>query len=265
MNELETSYDPRYFEILFKAEEKHFWFSARNKVIRALVHKTLTGNGENCRILEVGCGTGNVLQQLEKGFDKSEIYGMDLFLEGLRFARIRVNCPLIQADIAYPPFFALFDLVGVFDVLEHIKEDRKMLGQLFDLIKPGGKLLLTVPANPRLWSYFDVASHHERRYDLLDLIEKVVSAGYEIEFASPYIAATYPLIWLNRKVKGENSGTENDVVHKQAEDELRIVPIANAILSGILGLEANWLSTGRKLPFGSSLVLIARKPGIISQ
>jgi SAM-dependent methyltransferase len=262
MTGIQESYDPRYFEPLFAAEEHHFWFVARNKVISSLVRKALSGRTDQVQMLEVGCGTGNVLHELEKQFPDAVLLGMDLFHEGLSLARRRVKCPLVQADLALPPFVKSFDLVGIFDVLEHIKEDRSVLDQLFKVVKPNGWLLITVPADPRLWSYFDVASHHIRRYTLKELSTKVKTAGFNIEFASPYIAATYPIVWLNRRSKGDPGSVEDASVHRQAEEELRIIPVINDIFRGILGLEAAWLSRGNHLPFGSSLVLLARKPSI---
>src|SRR5512133_2005177 len=183
MSPSHESYDPHYFEPLFAAEERHFWFVARNKVICSLARKALRGNPTG-QILEVGCGTGNVLQALEKEYPAEQLTGMDLFQEGLQFARRRVHCGLVQADLAFPPFNRPYDLLGMFDVLEHIKEDQVVLDHAFRLVKPGGWLLLTVPADPALWSYFDVASHHVRRYTLPELQEKVQKAGFIVDFSS---------------------------------------------------------------------------------
>lgn len=263
MSPSQESYDPRYFEPLFAAEERHFWFVARNKVICSLTKKALAGK-RNVSILEVGCGTGNVLQALEKEFPDAQLVGMDLFHEGLQFARRRVHCGLVQADLAFPPLARSFDLLGMFDVLEHIQDDQTVLQHAYRQINPGGWLLLTVPANPNLWSYFDVASHHVRRYTLSDLSEKVHSAGFQVELASAYITATYPILWLNRRGKGSSGEAEDSSIQSQAEDELKIIPVANEILRSILSLEAGWLAAGRTLPFGSSLVMLARRPITLS-
>ena len=224
--------------------------------------KKVVENLTEVNILEVGCGTGNVLQALEKEFTSAHLIGMDLFQEGLQFARRRVNCGLVQADLAFPPFGKPFDLLGMFDVLEHIKDDRSVLSQAFEQIKPGGWLLITVPAEPKLWSYFDVASHHVRRYTREELEEKTLQAGFNIVFSSPYITATYPLVWLTRGSKGNSSGSDEQTIQNQAEEELKIIPVVNGIIRGILSLEAGWLAAGKKLPFGSSLVLLAQKPTI---
>jgi SAM-dependent methyltransferase len=261
MTESHESYDPRYFEPLFAAEDRHFWFLARNRVICTMAAKAIHP-GIKGRILEVGCGTGFVLRALENKFPMEQVTGMDLFLEGLRYARLRVQSDLVQADLAAPPFEGGFDLVGMFDVLEHIEDDREVLDHLFKLVKPGGSLLLTVPADPDLWSYFDVASHHVRRYTLDELNKKVQEAGFSCEFSSPFIALTYPILRLKRLWKNspeaENPKTAGDL----AEEDLKIVPVINEIVRTILNVEASWLGRGHRLLFGSSLVLLARKPVI---
>jgi SAM-dependent methyltransferase len=261
MTDTHDSYDPRYFEPLFATEDRHFWFLARNRVICQLAAKALPVDGLG-RLLEVGCGTGFVLRALEKEFPEKLVTGMDLFLEGLRLANQRVTCGLVQGDLAAPPFKGGFDLVGMFDVLEHIEDDRGVLDHLFKLVKPGGSLLLTVPADPGLWSYFDVASCHFRRYSLQDLREKVQAAGFDVNFTSPFIALTYPALRFQRLLMNK-SGTDNpETAADQAEEDLKIIPVINDIVKWILYLEADWLARGRRLPFGSSLVLLARKPAI---
>lgn len=252
------SYDPRFFGPLFAAEERHFWFVSRNSVIKELVKKAVIS--EKASILEIGCGTGNVLQNLEKDFPSHLLVGVDIYLEGLSLARKRVQCPLVQADLASPPFKFPFDLVGMFDVLEHIREDQSVLNQMQNVISPGGKLLITVPAEPRLWSYFDVASHHERRYTLEDLISKVQNAGFEVVFSSPFFAVTYPILWMNRGIKSLIGKNMEFSANQYAENDLKIIPGLNGLLRMILGMEATWLAKGNTLPFGSSLILLARKP-----
>ena len=261
MTETHDSYDPRYFEPLFATEDRHFWFLARNRVICRLAGKVLPVEGKG-KILEVGCGTGFVLRALENEFTEMQVTGMDLFLEGLRLANRRVTCGLVQGDLAAPPFESGFDLVGMFDVLEHIEDDHAVLDHLYKLVKPGGSLLLTVPADPGLWSYFDVASCHFRRYSIKDLHEKVQAAGFTVNFISPFIALTYPALRIQRLLMNRSGMDDLKAAGDQAEDDLKIVPVVNDIVRMILYLEAGWLARGNRLPFGSSLVLQAIKPAI---
>jgi 2-polyprenyl-3-methyl-5-hydroxy-6-metoxy-1,4-benzoquinol methylase len=110
-----------------------------------------------------------VLRFLEKSCPGGRVTGMDLHGEGLKYARRRVQCPLVQGDVSFPPFGKTFHVVGTFDVIEHIPDDRHILRDLWKLLDHRGTLLLTVPAHPYLWSYFDEAAGHCCRYRLNEL------------------------------------------------------------------------------------------------
>ena len=125
------SYDPVYFSPLFEIEERHFWFRARNRIIGSLVEAETSQYPEGYRVLEIGCGTGNVLQLLENICRNGRVIGMDLFHEGLEFARRRVSCSLVQGDLHDSPFATQFQIVGMFDVLEHLSDDREVLQDVY--------------------------------------------------------------------------------------------------------------------------------------
>ncbi len=161
-----ASYDPVFFDRLVAVENKHFWFRSRDQVIRKLIQQTVVKFQPGYRVLEIGCGTGNVLNVMRKACSQGFVVGSDLFFEGLKFARDRVTCPLIQADLHAMPFQAKFNLIGLFDVIEHIPNDQEILERLKQILVPGGFLFITVPANPSLWSYTDEAAHHFRRYNV---------------------------------------------------------------------------------------------------
>jgi SAM-dependent methyltransferase len=258
-----TSYDPDYFAPLFAVEDRHFWFRTRNRVISAMVEKELLKKAAGYRVLEVGCGTGNVLRMLEKVCSNGQVTGMDLFYEGLAFARQRVRLGLVQGDMQAPPFGVQFDLVGLFDVLEHLPNDQQVLADLYSMLLPGGALLLTVPAFPSLWSYFDEASRHVQRYQSVEMQTKLEKAGFKVEIISYYMMSIFPLVWMQRKLNPGRSASklqDEKEVHDRAEEDLKIVPVANQVLNAILGLEARWLNQGHRLPFGTSLLALGRKP-----
>ena len=260
----ENSYDPAYFEPLFKAEEKHFWFTARNKVIGSITANLLKGRKGPSRILEIGCGTGNVLREWVKLEPSPDLVcGMDLFSEGLLIANKRVSCSFVQADLESPPFRRSFNLIGLFDVLEHIPDDQGVLDSLGAMLAEDGSVLITVPAFPSLWSYFDVASHHVQRYKVEDLRAKVTAAGFSVEFISYYMMTIFPVVWLQRKLAGSNqlnqADDNPDAVRSLALNELKIIPVLNGVLKFILSLEAKWIQRFHKLPFGTSIVVVARK------
>jgi SAM-dependent methyltransferase len=258
-----TSYDPEHFAPLFDAEERHFWFRSRNAIISALTQQIVSPLAPGYRVLEVGCGTGNVLKQLDAICTGGTVIGMDLFMEGLAFARARTQTPLIQGDVHRPPFSTQFDMIGAFDVVEHIQDDADLIASLYAMLKPGGALFVTVPAHMYLWSYFDTASHHCRRYEIDDLTERLHDAGFDMEYVSEFMTFLYPLVWLGRRVatllRG-NRQMDAASAHKMSVDELRIVPIVNGLLCRALGADVSGVKRRRRLSRGTSILAIARKP-----
>jgi SAM-dependent methyltransferase len=186
---------------------------------------------------------------------------MDLFIEGLLFARGRTNSGLVQGDIHTPPFDTSFQLVGLFDVIEHLSDDEQVLRDIHALLADDGTLLVTVPAHRSLWSYFD-AGHHFRRYSLQELERKLQAAGYSVEFLTQYMASIFPLVWFGRRLAGladRRPKGSAERTHDLTSQELHIVPGLNAVLTWLLTLEARWLAGRRRLPIGTSLLAIARK------
>jgi SAM-dependent methyltransferase len=253
-------YDPGHFDSLFLAEDQHFWFRARNQAISVLARQVTAPLSPGYRVMEMGCGDGNVLRFLERACPTGIVVGMDLYAEGLRYARIRTACALVQGDVRNSPFGVPFQVIGIFDVLEHIDDDRRILGDLSALLDTGGALLLTVPAHRSLWSYFDQVSGHCRRYEPEELRSKLEEAGFAIEYLTPYMASVRPLMWLARRLKAR---TAAGTVHAREllKEEVRVIPVLNDILRVILSWETFWLAKRRQLPFGSSLLAVARKRG----
>jgi SAM-dependent methyltransferase len=257
------SYDPEFFNHLARIESKHFWFRTRNRVIASLVEQLTEALPDGYRVLEVGCGTGNVLRALEKTCRRGTVVGMDLFAEGLAFARTRTSCGLVRGNLEQPGFGVQFDLIGAFDVVEHLPGDLQVFRSIHAMLKPGGVLLLTVPAHQSLWSYFDEVSHHCRRYEIADLRGKLNQTGFEVEFLSQFMASTYPLLWLVRRIKssrrraGSLKSNKSDLA--LFLDEMRIVPVLNGLLTFVLTQEARLIKSRFVLPIGSSLILAARR------
>lgn len=258
------SYDPTYFPVLMAIEDRHFWFRARNKVIAALLRQVTSHLSDGYRVLEIGCGTGNTLRVLDQICNRGLTLGMDLFAEGLHFAQQRTDCLLIQGDMHAPPFSKPFHIIALFDVLEHLPDDVGVLREVHHMLIPGGHIILTVPAYPSLWSYFDEASHHCRRYTLQELQNKLVCAGYRVEYATPFMMTLFPLVWIGRRLaarlQNNNNTPDSSQTYALATNELRIRPGINNILLTLLNLETYWISRQRrKLPFGTSLTIVASK------
>jgi SAM-dependent methyltransferase len=253
-------YDPSFFDELAAVENRHFWFRARNRLVFELSKRISSGLKPGYLVLEVGCGTGNVLRMLRKACSDGMVVGLERCFDGLKHAKRRSAGFLVQADVRQCPFSKPFDLVGMFDVLEHIPEEQETLKTLWKLLVPGGRLLLTVPAHSFLWSYFDEASRHCRRYSPDEIRKRLTEVGFEVEFQTQFMACIFPFVWVFRKMSKLRERRESATVRQLAAAEFRIIPVVNGILTALLSLEARWVARGHLLPIGTSLVVIARKP-----
>lgn len=254
--------DDALFGELFAAEDRHFWFTARNRVIGAALRRVTQSLPVGYRVLEVGCGTGNVLRVLAEICGPGNVVGMDLFSGGLRYARERTRCALVQADMYHSPFSLPFDVVGMFDVIEHLADDVAALRGAGGLLGPRGKLFLTVPAHMSLWSYADQFAGHYRRYSRSELAKKLDTAGFEVEYLTYYMGAIWPIMWLSRRLAPWMRRKREKQPRELFLAELRPIPIVNGILRWILEKEAIPIGSGHVLPFGTSLLVVASKrPG----
>ncbi len=187
--------------------------------------------------------------------------GMDLFPEALAYARQHTSAHLLQADIHNAPFEESLDLVGMFDVVEHLADDVEVLRRVARILKPGGRVVLTVPAHPSLWSYCDEANRHFRRYTRHGLQEKLEQAGFQIEYASHFMSLLSPPIWAKRKLFSRPSGKlGHQTSVKTLLRDLRIIPLVNGLLTWLASQEAHLVRNRLRLPFGTSLIAVARKP-----
>lgn len=244
----EASYPASYHEEIHRLESGHFWFQGRNRLILWAIRRHFP---EVRSFLEVGCGTGFVLSAIQKALPKAEIFGGEMFSEGLSFAAARTpGATLLQLDARRIPFRDHFDLIGAFDVIEHIREDELVLSEMCRALRPSGGLLLTVPQHPWLWSPVDDFAGHVRRYRKRELVAKVEAAGFEVLFATSFVTFLLPLMLLSRLSKRNLA---------KAEAELRIGSMANAIGGAFFSLERAMVGSGINLPAGGSLLLAARR------
>jgi SAM-dependent methyltransferase len=243
-------YDTDLFDRLAALEERSFWFRARNRLIVELV-SDVASPGD--RFLEIGCGTGYVLQALVHACGLRATGG-DLFAEGLEHARRRVpEAELSQIDARAMAYEQEFDLVGAFDVLEHIDDDLGVLRALRRAVRPGGFVLLTVPQHRWLWSAADAHARHLRRYARAELLERVRRAGLTPVRVTSFVTSLLPLMalsrWRQRHLRRE---------YDPAAELLLPAPV-DRLFERALGLERRLIRRGVDLPVGGSLVLVARR------
>jgi SAM-dependent methyltransferase len=241
--------EAQVYERMAELDSAHWWFVARRSILEGVIERVVQPP-KNARILEIGCGTGHNLAMLSR-FGTVEATELDTSARAL--ASKRLGRPVAAAALpdlsAWPE--AHFDLVALLDVLEHVPNDRSALHAIRERLKPGGKVLITVPANPWMWSAHDVSHHHHRRYRRSELGELASRCGFDIDLLTPFNTLLFPLIAAARLV-GKATGRE------QADDAMPPAPL-NSVLRSVFGLERSLV--GRvPLPFGVSLMAVLRRP-----
>jgi 2-polyprenyl-3-methyl-5-hydroxy-6-metoxy-1,4-benzoquinol methylase len=253
-----AAYDAAGIDRLLAVEDRHFWFRARNEIIAALVRTPIQRLPDGFRILEVGCGSGNVLRVLKAAAAaRGSVEGLEVSAPAAAAARIRTGLPITNAHLADLDAPERYDIIAAFDVLEHIRDEHEVLAQMRARVRDRGRVILTVPAHPALWSAFDVASEHMRRYTATTLTTSLRKAGFKIEYLSYFMSLLFPAMWMRRQfIKADRRDLA--VVY---DSEFRIVPGINRVAFEILRQEAHVIGRGGRMPFGTSLAVIARAAG----
>jgi SAM-dependent methyltransferase len=244
-------FDPDFFADLAQLEENYFWFRARNKLLTWALRKYFP---QAQRYLEIGVGSGIVLSSVKQNFPYLELHGSELLLAGLAHARVRLpEAALFQMNAKAIPFHEHFDVIGAYDVIEHIEEDGLVLREIHDALKPKGGVIVAVPQHPWLWSIADEISFHRRRYRAKELKEKMQKAGFQILYASSFVSLLLPLVLFIRRLPKVSPADYH--WHKEFE----ISSAVNKLLEAVMTLEGGLMRLGIKFPAGSSLLMIGRR------
>lgn len=239
-------------------EDSHWWFASRTRALLGILDEWVPGNA--LRILDVGCGAGNMIHHLGR---YGKVMGIDNNPIPLRIAQQRGYDARLASAEDMPFDNESFELVTALDVIEHCDDDMQILRECYRVCTAGGLIVITVPAFQRLWSNNDVINDHKRRYSTSELRAKLTEVGFVTKrmtynnfFIFPLAAA---LILARRSSEREpqlaTPGTDEDAYQVEMEPAPALV---NAILTGVGWLEAALLRFV-SLPFGTSIICIARK------
>lgn len=248
-------FNPKFFQLMAEVEPTHFWFVSRNRILGDVLRKYSTVPD---KVLEIGCGTGFALSGIRTVFPKANLNASDIYTESLGYAARRApDAFLFQMDARHIPFHGEFDLIGAFDVLEHVEDDEAVLAQLLQACKTGGVVAITVPQHRWLWSRMDDFAHHRRRYTRSELVQKLERAGFCVEYITSFVSLLLPLMLAARLLRKPTGTGMEDQMDAAG---LRIGKISNALMSTVMAIERGLIHTGLSLPFGGSLLVIAKKP-----
>jgi SAM-dependent methyltransferase len=229
---------------------RSFWFRGRNQLIAQIVAQYAAASR---RILEIGCGTGYVLNAIAETVPEAELVGSELHVNalGLVSQRLSERAELLQMDARHLPYREEFDLVCAFDVIEHIDDDTAVIAEMSRAAKANGAIMITVPQHPFLWSAVDEVSGHKRRYRRNELADKCRAAGLEVIVNSSFVSALLPLMAMARLARTPKQGP-------YAKD---LVPpsFVNSLFERTLNMESWLITKGVRFPFGGSGILLAHK------
>jgi len=238
--------DPAYVTVHMKEDRSHWWFRGRLAVIRATLRRALPPR--RVRLLELGCGSGNVLAALTEFGEAVGMEANDDLITAARAAGLDVRVGHLPDDLGVAPGWA--EVVLLLDVIEHVDDDVATLGAARAGIGEGGLLVVTVPAYRWLWSGHDEVLGHRRRYTAGELRAAVERAGFAVLRVSYFNTLLFPLLVAVRAWKRLRGDRGHDLRRPAA-------PL-NALLERVFALE-RYLVPRVALPFGSSLILIGRR------
>lgn len=240
---------------IYNIELTYWWSRARRHIIRSLLER-YTPAERPLQLADVGCGMGANFLVLKKfGW----VVGVDFSPTALTYSRARGERVLVAAGLPHLPFpDNAFDVVTALDVIEHIDDDHAAVRELWRVCKPGGLLVLTVPAYQWLYSDYDEINEHKRRYSRPRLRACVAQQGGCEFLKLSYMCTVLALPVMAVRLVKNLLRVARSIKHKPTTDIFLLPGPLNRILEILFASEAIWLRFGR-LPFGTSVVCVARK------
>ncbi|MGI8428673.1 MAG: class I SAM-dependent methyltransferase [Solirubrobacteraceae bacterium] len=245
--------DERLMKTMLEVDERHWWYRGRRRIVRSELDRLPVSGGG--RVLDAGCGSGRMLQELE-GY--GGVSGIELDPGAAEVSRARRHGEVRVGRLEQLPWEGdTFELITCLDVIEHTPEDRVTLTELRRVCQPGGWLLVTVPAYQGLWSSHDEANHHYRRYSRRSLRAAADDAGWRLQRITSFnslLLAPAAAVRLARRRRANDDGGAPGF-------DLRLGPAwLGALLECPLRIEAIWLARGGTLPVGLSLMAVLQNP-----
>ena len=237
-----------YYTATYNVELNHWWYRVRRKIINSIIEKEAKEKKRGLDILDIGCGTGALINELQK---YGKVVGIDRSEEALNFCRERgITDVKLGSAAKIPESDKKYDAVMALDLLEHLDDDREAMREIKRVLRPDGIAIIFVPAFMFLWGVTDVASEHKRRYTKKELISKLTKEGFEIKRASYFNTFLFPPIAFVRLLSKLYSP-------KRKSDFITGDGFLNELLYRIFLLEALTLKFAN-FPFGVSIMAIAK-------
>jgi ubiquinone/menaquinone biosynthesis C-methylase UbiE len=241
-------------------EDRHWWFATRTKSLLTILDRFAPPHRPGRRVLDVGCGAGNMFHHLAR---YGEVEGIDNNPKPLVIARERGYSVQLGVGEQMPYEDNRFDLVAALDVVEHVEDDLGLLKECYRVCKPGGYIVSTVPAFQWLWSHNDEINGHQRRYTRPEFRERLQEAGFTPRRLTYNYFAIFPMsaamIVLRRGAEKEPELATPDTDDEAYQVEMEPAsPLVNTVLGAVGSLEA-WALRAINMPVGTSITAVAQK------
>ncbi len=224
-----------------------YYKSVHGHLRRSLEHNL----SASARVLDAGCGSGGLIKRLKAIHPEWSFAGLDFSTLACDLARDRSKVEIVQGSITELPFEAeSFDAIVSVDVLCQIDNPASALAEFHRCLRPGGTVTINVPAYQWMWSYHDEAVESRHRFTRPEMCDLMVGAGFKVGLATYWNTIPFPLAILRRKIFPPSNPTS----------DVKLFPApVEALFNGMMAMEHGWLASGGRLPFGSSVLTVARK------
>lgn len=237
----------KYYQVQYQYEQTHWWYLGRRSVIARVLQRFANRPAQD--VLEIGCGSGGNLPLLST--HAASVTAVEMEPIAVEEAQSRGIAQIVQGKLGdkLAVFERQYDLIAMFDVLEHIEDDDKALQQIRTLLKPGGRLVVAVPTYEYLWTEHDEIAHHYRRYSRARLLRLFRGHGYRVHYCSYFNTLLFPFACAAMLVARLLSRSPEAAMRQPSG-------WVNRLLTKIFSMEAA-LVPHIALPFGLSLILVA--------
>ena len=240
--------DPQEYHKMAGVEDAMWYYRALHRHVTRSLARQL---GPAAHVLDAGCGTGGLLRRLHAAQPAWQLTGLDFSPLACELARERTGGEVVQGSVAALPFAdAMFDAVVSCDVVCQVTDPATAVREFHRVLRPGGVAVINVPAYMWMWSYHDEAVQSERRFNRTEMVGLLRSAGFKVLRATYWNMLPFPLVVLRRKVFSPSNPTSDVRLYP---------PPIEGFFNGLMALEHAWLDLGMTLPFGSSVLTVARK------
>lgn len=237
---------------LAEVEDRMWYFRSLHAHVRREVNAA--GLPEHAELLDAGCGTGGLVLHLRSARPAWRFTGIDFMPLACELARQRggADVDIREASITSLPFpDASFDAVVSADVVCQVTDAARAIGEFFRVLRPGGLVVINVPAYRWMWSYHDDSCQTKHRYTRRELAELLRTAGFRGERLTHWNALPFPLVWARRKLFRRAGDTSDVKLYP---------PLLETVFNGVMAIEHAWIRAGASWAWGTSVFAVARKP-----